>query len=183
MVFSVLRLTLWQPMSHSSVLLLNFDITLNFFARQSLQDPRSHQIYIKALTGDQTDRKEELVSLLADTCCCKPSGQWVGIATAEQTHGRWQGLLLLQLKFGNVGTREGKIFFRLYIFLMVLYARTCMRICQKGKDQWFLLIEDQLRLPFFLLLRLWNDANGNTYLLKELRDPLPSLFAWGGRHL
>lgn len=96
-------------MSHNSIMLLNFDIALSFFARQSLQDPRSHHIYIKALTGDQTDRKEELVSLLTDTCCCKPSGQWVGIANAEQTHGWWQGLLLLQLKFGNVGTREGKI--------------------------------------------------------------------------
>lgn len=74
MVSLVLGLTLWQPTAQSSILLLSSEVVLNCFASQSLRDPSSHQIYIKALTGDQTDRKEELASLLADTCCCKPSG-------------------------------------------------------------------------------------------------------------
>lgn len=75
MVSLVLHLTLWQSMAKSSILLLSAEVALNWCASQSLQDPSSHQIYIKALTGDQTDRKEELASLLAATCrFCKPSG-------------------------------------------------------------------------------------------------------------
>lgn len=94
-------------MAQSSILLLSSGMALN--CSQSLQDPSSHHIYSKALTGGQTERKENLASLLADTGCCKPSGWHAGIATAEQTPEWLQGLLLLQLKFGQVGTREGNI--------------------------------------------------------------------------
>jgi len=68
MVSLVLCLTLWQPMAQSNILLLSSEVVLNCFASQSLQDPTSHQIHIKALTGDQTDKKEELAFLLDDTC-------------------------------------------------------------------------------------------------------------------
>lgn len=70
--------------------------------------------------------------------------------------------------------------FGLQICLLVLCACMCMRISQKGRNWQFLLIEVHLRLPFCLLLRLWNDANGNTYLL-TLCEPLPSLFTWWER--
>lgn len=57
MVSLVLDLTLQQPTGQSSILRLNSEVVLNCFASQSLQDPSSHQTYIKALAGDQTKKR------------------------------------------------------------------------------------------------------------------------------